>query len=79
MSARYLDQTLIDLAGGIIELGRETPLPIRQIVANLPMEFSLTRRHQLAARPPSALQTRALALPIARMSVTFDLTGGQDV
>lgn len=79
MSRQALDQTLIDLATGLIEMTGQAPIELRQIMAHLPMEFTLDPQMQITARPPFALQSRDLAPPVARLSVTFDLEGGGDV
>ncbi|MFK7938540.1 MAG: hypothetical protein AB8B82_04115 [Roseovarius sp.] len=77
MSPQRLDQTLTELAAEVMTAAQDTPLAIEQIAADLPMEFSLTTAGDITARPPFALQSRALALPVARMSVTFQHTGGR--
>lgn len=79
MSRQALDHTLIELASGLIEMTGQAPIELREIKADLPMEFALDPQLQITARPPFALQSRDLALPVARLSVTFDLEGGADV
>lgn len=79
MSRQSLDHTLIDLASGLIAVTGDAPIELKRIIAELPMEFALDPGMQITARPPYALQSRDLALPVARMSVTFDLEGPADV
>lgn len=79
MSAQPLEATLTDLASGVMNAAGDAPIAVEEIFADLPMEFDLRPSGELCARPPFALQSRDLALPLARMSVTFDLTGGRDV
>jgi hypothetical protein len=76
-----LARTLEDLAGGVLDAAAGAPIAIRQIEAELPMEFDLKRRDgelTLAMRPPEVTQARELSVPLGRFAFTLAMARGDD-
>lgn len=73
-----LDQMISALAGSILDAASAAPVEVREVSAELPMEFGLARAADglaVVARPPQDTQARDLARPVG--AFTFRLSIGR--
>ena len=74
-----LDQMISELAGSVLDAAAAAPVEVREVSAELPMEFGLAQRADglaIVARPPHDTQARDLARPVGGFSFRLGIGRG---